>query len=260
MSFDEIIKWCNDNSGFLQVIIWGIPIIFLWIKGTFSSLANWLKNTDEESRITLLERNLKLKEKMRKDFLKPNYFQECYDCRLENSIREPTKKFISPEFLIRNIFDDTYPEWPDTKGISPHFILFPENFYYNGISFSTHGSSILVDEFGNWTISELPREKDKENHPEFTRRYSKILLYIPFSNIVTYDLEDNEYGHGPTIFCKFDGVSNSPYEKTEYQILNEDGMPDFARSLPQNKRFKNNFLGWKKVYFKRWIHQFSNKR
>ncbi len=206
-------------------------------------MVNLIINKDKESRIELLERNLQLKEQMKKDFLKDSYFEECYKCDISELLSRPTDKFVEKEILICDIEDDTYPERPPKKGISPYFKLAPKDFYHNGFCFMNYQQRVVRDKYGNWTLSW------KDTPKGFTSFDVNPLLYIPFSNIVNYDLDRNEYDDGPIIFCKFEGLSGGPYEKIEYQPIRSSNW----HVLPNGKRFKDSYFGWSVVRIKQLI-------
>ncbi|MBL1148237.1 MAG: hypothetical protein HND56_01375 [Pseudomonadota bacterium] len=251
-SISQLVSWCNDNSGFLSLLLFLAALAYGWLSGGARALVNLLINKDKESRIDLLERNLQLKERMKGDFLKDNYFQECYECDISEKLKRPVDKFIEKEILIRDIKDDTYPNLLDRKGISPFFKLAPKDFYHNGLSLFGYPQQAVVDELGNWTLR-------WKNVPKgFVSITVHPIYYIPFSRIVNYDMDRNEYDDGPIVFCKFEGLQGGPYEKIEYEPITKDS-PSYCRRLLQSKYFKDNAVGWFILRVKRLISKIAKE-
>jgi len=164
--------------------------------------------------IASLRRNISLKHKMRKDFIKP-----INEINIERTrkFQYPYEKFIYQEILIRSIDDTTYPNAELQKGHYGFQKAEIYDFYYNGlVVFAyTYTQDIVVEEY----------KSDKKGKAV----RAAALGHIPYNNIIDYDLSGDEIYQHPHVFCDC-ANGNSPYEfikyaqrtETGYRILNDD--------------------------------------
>lgn len=161
---------------------------------------------DKRNKIANIRRNINLKYKMKKDFLK----------EIENpkeALYNPYKKFVSRELLVRSIDDVVYPEVDeDSLGISSWFKVGTHNFYHNGLEVELELKECIIDDDRNWDVVEYDDKKRKE-------KYDVVKVYevgrIPYENIIEYDLYGDEFYNIPHLFCDF-SINNMPYEEFVY--------------------------------------------
>ncbi|ERI11819.1 hypothetical protein [Aneurinibacillus aneurinilyticus] len=173
-------------------------------------------SSERRNRIATVRRNISLKEKMKKDFLKKG--EEIQEDVWER-IKYPYKKFKSSEILIRSVDDTFYPEnIPDELGNYPWYKVEAYDFYYNGIRVITGIRELVIDEEGNWDFIKNYNEKISER---YFRVNALEIGNIPFSNIIEYDINGDEFYIYPHLFCDFSNQGH-PYESIDYVVETED--------------------------------------
>jgi len=169
----------------------------------------------ERSRIATIRRNIKLKQRMRKDFIKSKI-------DYNKILNEPWEKFENSNFLIRSINDMVYPDIDENqKGISSWFRVETYDFYHNGLEIITGIREIIMDEDRNWDLVDYYDNTKKE---EYTLVKAYEIGRIPYENIIEYDLSGDEYYNFPHIFCDFKN-DGEPYEDIVYSVIMEEQRP-----------------------------------
>lgn len=167
--------------------------------------------TRRREKIATIRRNIKMKQRMRKDFISRSFDPN-------ETIKRPYKKFKYSEVLIRSIDDNLYPEVDENHiGISPWFKVELYNFYHNGIEVILRVVPGIFDKNGNWDVIHNAK-------PEVKKGYSEENLFmigrIPYENIIDYDLEGDEYDDFPHIYCDFKN-NGEPYEEIVYSTISK---------------------------------------
>lgn len=165
---------------------------------------------EKRNRIATIRRNIKLKQRMTRDFYKKSIDRE-------EARRSPFSKFVSSEIIIHSVDDNLYPDFDRNPiTISPWFKVELFNFYHNGIEVcaSAIGAKAKLYNDGRWEL--VPYDKLKESQEgELT---SLLPVHrIPYENIVEYDIDGDEYFGGPHIYCLFNN-NGSPYEEIVYYV------------------------------------------
>ena len=179
-------------------------------------------NQEEHKKEESIRRNIKLKKNMIKDLTKPiDLNKKGWTC---------TDKFKDSNFIIHSIDDTFYPDFDDREyGISTWFKVEPFDFYYNGIEI------ILSVEYAEYLDFEECRILTYDEYKEESDSQDIIKVFkigrIPFSMIVDYDIEGDEYYPYPHIYCNF-GFNGQPYESFIYRVIVED---DSCHHYPEIK-------------------------
>ena len=160
-----------------------------------------------------IRRNMRLRDRMRKDFLKP--VGELIKLR---PFYHPYDKFAHSEAIIRKMGDATYPDRQDSPGskISGWFKVELYDFYHNGLAVILGISRAVLDAKGRWAIVPGGGPID----PALREGRAWRLGRIPWSNICEYDVEGDEYYNIPHIYCDF-ADSATPYEALAYAMLGD---------------------------------------
>lgn len=172
-----------------------------------------------------LKRNLRLREEMRKDFLKPwDEVQRERPYKGGPAFTHPYEKFRYRRVIIHRIDNDLYPEIDEGPGISSWFRLEPYDFYHRGVKFILGIESGALEigcgfaANGRWAITKDDVNLDLEH-------FRKVNLWhlglIPFCNIRHYDLDGDEYYNYPHIYCDF-SIEGMPYEGFEFAVVGKD--------------------------------------
>lgn len=178
------------------------------------------RSTEQE-----LKRDLKLRDQMRKHFLKP--WEETtpeHSLRAARVVEHPYKKFRYSEVIIHRIGDDAYPEIDEGTGISSWFKVELFDFYHAGIKAVLGIDSGVIEHgwphAGNkpWAITMYNADFDRDRFREIG--IWKLAL-IPFRNIRHYDLHGDEYYNFPHLYCTF-SIQGMPYEGFEYAVVGKD--------------------------------------
>ncbi|WP_342416689.1 hypothetical protein NST83_04245 [Paenibacillus sp. FSL R10-2782] len=174
-------------------------------------------SSERRNRIATVRRNISLKEKMKKDFLKrvAEMSEDVWE-----RIKHPYKKFKSSEILIRSVDDTFYPEnIPDELGNYPWYKVESYDFYHNGIRVIIGIRELFIDRENNWGIIKNHSEK---TYDQYHRVKAFEIGNIPFSNIIEYDINGDEFFIYPHLFCDFSNQGH-PYESIDYVVENKDG-------------------------------------
>lgn len=165
------------------------------------------------SRESAIRRNISLKQRMRKDFLKPKIGL--------GSFAKPYEDFRVDEAIVHSIDDVSYPNSDKGRvGISGWFRVEFYSFYFNGIEVILTPPRVIMDSNGRWATIKYGESFD-------SRRFAEADVFkvgrIPFSNIVDYDLEGDEYYPGAHLYCSFSS-GGTPYEGYRH-ILSSGRVP-----------------------------------
>lgn len=118
-------------------------------------------------------------------------------------------KGLRDEIIIRDFSRfSTYPDVPESKGISPWFKVGLLDLYHNGVMVGLRVSRLIFEESeGSWRkAGELEKEVAVSAY---------LVGYIPFENIESIDFEGDEYYSFPHFVCHF-GHKSQPYERIAY--------------------------------------------
>lgn len=181
----------------------------------------------KRNRIATVRRNIKLKQRMKKDFIKP------YDPN--QGIRRPPDKFRHSEVLIRSIDDVNYPENIKNEfGKYPWFKVEMYDFYHNGIEVIFNVREVIIDKEGYWDLVEYNNEERKN---KYVNRTVFEVGCIPYENIIDYDIEGDEFCLYPHIYCDFKN-NGMPYEDIRYYVIPQDSDESFFDYLLDNNKRK----------------------
>jgi hypothetical protein len=183
-----------------------------------------------QDRIAVVRRNIALARRMRKD-LRSNRIDH------ERALNDPSAQFEHDRVIIRSIDDTTYPVASLEPGkISLWFTVRLYDFYHNGIEvvLSANVDAIFGEDGVRWDIVRYNDPRRERYEPARVLEIGRI----PFDNIIEYDLDVNEYGHGPHIYCDF-ANGGEPYEAFVYSTRSIDlgnGHYQPAIRLPNEHR------------------------
>ncbi len=169
-------------------------------------------SAEKRNRIATVQRNIRLKHRMKDDLLKTTR-------DVSETIKRPYKKFSYSELLIRSIDDRFYPEIDeDSFGISSWFKVEPYDFYHNGIEVVIGVEECIFNDNGNW---DLVGRNDTTMREKYRCKHVYVVGRIPYENIVDYDMDgDNHYGF-PHVFCDFKN-NGMPYEEIVYYVISNE--------------------------------------
>lgn len=179
-----------------------------------------------------VKRNLALRDKMHRDFLKPINARQRMNWRAK-----PYSKFAHSEVLVRSLEDTCYPEVDVApEGRMSSWVKFEVyDFYHNGLVVIVHLDKGIMDKDGDWAIVPYAHYDD----PIDPKKYGEIKVWvlgrIPWRNIRKVDLQGDEYYNMPHLYCSFadDGM---PYEDFIYAKCSDDN--DYDWPLDSAKRFE----------------------
>lgn len=175
-------------------------------------------NATKNNRIETIKRNIKMKHRMRGDFIKNQIDPSV-------TIRSPYKKFAYTEAIIHSVDDYTYPKVDDkTMGISGWFRVELYNFYFNGLEVIISIEKAIIDGEGYWDIVHYDDESSLDKYQS-----SKVYVVgrIPFENIVEYDLSGDDFYNCPHIYCDFNN-NGMPYEDIVYYTVSQETDSGFT--------------------------------
>jgi hypothetical protein len=184
-------------------------------------------STTRNNRIETIKRNIKMKHRMKVDFIKKQI-------NPIETMKRPYKKFEFSEAIIHSVDDYSYPKADETMGISGWFKVELYNFYYNGIEVIIGIEKYISDSEGYWDIAQ---------YDDITRleKYDSYAAYavgrIPYENIVEYDLSGDDFYNCPHIYCDFKD-NGMPYEDVVYYSVSHetDGGYSFDYLLDNKHR------------------------
>ncbi len=179
-----------------------------------------------------IKRNLALRDKMHKAFLKPFSARQPMNWRAK-----PHSKFAHSKVLVRSLEDTRYPEVDDApEGRMSSWLTFEVyDFYHNGLVVIVHLDKGIMDKDGNWAIVPYTHCDDPIDSEKYGEIKVWVLGRIPWRNIREVDMHGDEYYNMPHLYCAFadDGM---PYEDFVYAICSDSN--DYDWPLDSAKRFK----------------------
>jgi len=230
----EYFKAYANGKGIPTANIWTASILETKLYSEYHDLlfayAGVSLTGEKRERVATIGRNIRLKQRMRKDFIKP--IDDIHEV-----LKRPYKKFEHEEAIIHSINDTIYPGIDeDSVGISSWFKVAPYNFYHNGLEVILSQREAIFDEGGNWDIIGYEEPDRKGN---YTKRYVWVIGRIPYENMIEYDLEGDEYYGIPHIYCDFKN-NGEPYEEIVYSILSrkQSDPNSYDRRLDNKNRKK----------------------
>lgn len=205
-------SYCRKQN-FNTVIVWTNSVIEAMLFSEYHDLlfAYFGINLVSERRnlVGSIRRNVELKKKMKKDFLKQ--IGSSNRKELDERLYKPWTKFNHSEVLIRSIYDKAYPK--DNTLLENNFTG-----YYKAEVYDFYHNGLMVRAYPYVKDIKFKEESlDDSNKFEIIETKAEILGCIPFENIIEYDIEGDEYYNYPHLFCDFVNVSD-PYEKFVYLI------------------------------------------
>lgn len=167
---------------------------------------------------TIWVNSLQLKKSLKHDFLEIKY-------RDHNAFGFNKEEVIEyQEIIIHSIDDVDYPNpGKSSLGFSTFYKAYFFGFYYGGIELTTWLMPITKDKDGYWSVS--INAKDNIH-------FACEIIRIPYRNIVTYDLDGDEFYNCPHIYCKY-SEGGKPHEQV---IFREYSKSTYMLELDINKR------------------------
>ena len=189
-------------------------------------------NAVRNNRIETIRRNIKIKQRMRDDFIKKVI-------NPSETSKRPYTKFICPKAVIHSVDDYTYPKVNErASGISGWFNVELYNFYYNGLEVILSIEEYITDTNGHWDIvhhdDHIMKEKYQSNNAFVVGR-------IPYENIVEYDLSGDDFYNSPHIYCDFKN-NGTPYEEILYYTISSETDPGFTYDRPLDNKYRRKFV------------------
>jgi len=171
----------------------------------------------ETSKEDELKRNLSLKAKISRDF------REWLSYSPENRKR-------NSKMLLRAFDGIQYPDSnePDDHGEYSWFAAEINSLYHNGMEFIFGIDRIVVFGDGSWIFA----RGDDAPQSTMTITVAKV-GQINFSDIVDYDINGDEHGHYPHIYCRF-RHKGLPFENVYYRQINSP-WSQYELSLQRKK-------------------------
>jgi hypothetical protein len=228
---DYFIQYAK-SKGVTQPLIWPASILEAQLYARYHDLLFTFfgisLSGEKKDRIATVRRNIDLNRRMRRNFLLDTFNHH-------EEMQRPFIKFKKDRVIVRSIDDDSYPVVVVQPGISPWFKVNLHDFYHNGLEVMlTIVNAIFYDD-GRWEIVKHSAEGAATANPQSVKLYQ--IGRIPFENIIDYDLQVNEFGDGPHIYCDFRN-NGEPYEEMVYSAVSEsDGKGGFTCTFrPDNSK------------------------
>ncbi|HUQ80436.1 MAG TPA: hypothetical protein VM076_04840 [Gemmatimonadaceae bacterium] len=144
--------------------------------------------------VRTLRRRIAIKRRLQKAFIKPVGERD-------DVLVQPYDKLRYPKVVVRSIDDHSYPSADHRLGhIRGWMEVGTYDFYYDGVEVILGTTFVLVDDAGAWSPVSLRQSFD-------ATRYRRVRAFeigrIPFTNIVTFDVDGDEYHAEPHVFCAF---------------------------------------------------------
>lgn len=175
-------------------------------------------NATKNNRIETIKRNIKMKNRMRDDFIKKQI-------NPSETMKRPYKKFAFSEAIIHSVDDYAYPKADEKAvGISGWFKVELYNFYYNGLEVILSIEKYIMDSEGYWDIVHYD---DKMRLEKYQSNTAYVVGRIPYENIVEYDLDGDGFYNTPHIYCDFRN-NGTPYEDIVYYTISHESDPGFT--------------------------------
>jgi len=203
---DDDFKKYAMSKGLQSVIIWTKSEIEAMLYADYHDLLfayfGISLSSQRNNSVTSLRRNIALKKRMRKDFIDTDKIREA---REKNN---SSLKFVSRKIIMHSIDDRSYPNGAeDDSEVRQRWCgVAPYDFYHNGL--------VVYDQGGAQKI--LVHGRDEEGSIVRTEEVTAAVLgYIPYSNIIDYDIDGDEYYQCPHIYCDYTNTVD-PYEYVRF--------------------------------------------
>jgi hypothetical protein len=144
--------------------------------------------------VRTLRRRIAIKRRLQKAFIKPVGERD-------EVLVQPYDKLRYPKIVIRSIDDHSYPSADHRLGhIRGWMEAGTYDFYYDGLEVILGTTFVLLDDAGAWSPVSLRQSFD-------ATRYRRVRAFevgrVPFTNVVTFDVDGDEYHAEPHVFCAF---------------------------------------------------------
>jgi hypothetical protein len=189
------------------------------------------KETSKNGQVSQREflRRKKIEKELKSELVIPEYWKKINE---EELMKQPWRKFKDSRFILRSISDETYPNGGEDADWCRTFMW---DFYERGILIDQgaciHYYAAINDE-GSWFIIDY-FERDKSLPDGYLKSQIVILAKLPYKNIVHWE-DGDEYYNDYHLFCKYDGIQNSPYDEIIY--LRENRLGYFWDELDPKKK------------------------
>lgn len=176
-------------------------------------------------------RRKKIEKELKEELVIPDYWKKI-DRELLN--KQPWRKFKDSRFILRSISDETYPNGGDDVDWCRTFMY---DFYERGILID-QGACIhyyaAINDKDDWFILDYS-EKEKPLPKGYVQERIEILAKLPYKNIIHWE-DGDEYYNDYHLFCKYEGIANSPYDEVVYKRQNRLGY--FWEDLDPKKKIE----------------------
>jgi len=187
---------------------------------------------ETKNNVAKLRHSLKMKKRIAKDFIKKDLDVKYIS---KYTHYEPRMKFSVGEIIIRDIDNDTYPDFNKKKGISEWFKVELYNLYLNGIEiYLYHPRELIYNENYNWDLLHQENDNRKKKYKSIS---VNMIGRISYSNILEYDFDGDNYYPMPHIFCRFD-LNEMPYESIEYYTYGDSLQKLAPHHFEKNMRIE----------------------
>lgn len=195
----------------------------------FSAPSKSVKNGNVSQREFL--RRKKIEKELKEELVIPDYWKKMDQ---ELLAKQPWRKFKDSRFILRSISDETYPNGGEDADWSRTFMW---DFYERGILID-QGACVhyyaAIHEDGKWYILDYD-ERDQPLPAGYQKSQIVILAKLPWKNIVHWE-DGDEYYNDYHLFCKYEGIQNSPYDEVIY--LRENRLGYFWDELDPKKKIE----------------------
>ncbi|MFS4493536.1 SMEK domain-containing protein [Maribacter sp. 2308TA10-17] len=174
------------------------------------------------------------RKKIKKEIVNEMLVEDWHKIDREELAKLPIHKFKDSRFILRSISDESYPNVDENAKWSRTFMY---DLYEKGILIwldAALGTEAMVNEKKEWYILDYG-DKNKKPGKGFYKVKIRILGELPYKNIIDWEDGDGYY-NDYHLFCKYDGVEDSPFEKILYRFENTLGY--FLGELEDDKRIK----------------------
>jgi hypothetical protein len=176
-------------------------------------------------------RRKKIEKELKTELVIPDYWKKIDQELLS---KQPWRKFKDSRFIMRSISDETYPNGGEDADWCRTFMW---DFYERGILID-QGACIhyyaAIHENGSWYILDYD-ERDKPLPDGYVKSQIVILAKLPYKNIIYWE-DGDEYYNDYHLFCKYEGIQNSPFDEVIY--LRENRLGYFWDELDPKKKIE----------------------
>lgn len=162
----------------------------------------------------------------------------------EDKIRDNFARELRSDVIIRDVRrDDQYPNiGKRTKGISPWFRAGLTGSYHRGLIIGLRYQKLVGLGCDKYRVLDFDKDGDDVKQDAITVILAGL---VPFENILSVDMDGDEYYSYPHIYCHF-SHGGEPYEETGFFTegqLFPDSVPyhtkiaDFESVRAESKRF-----------------------